>query len=367
MATTVLSEPRPKRRVSIPRNGPFPIPLSQSEESEVSKEETKPQFTKTALSWKFYRGELGSSGVKISDESSINDLNFKGFFGKGSLSKNIPNFQRNQEIVDGLPVLSKARYKRHLDQAKEHLRLSVVTKESSKEGVKVIQLTEEDEEEDDVEMNQSENTYVLVREPNEPGSSEADPNLQKAEDPLPVKECLQLTFEEAFFLSYGLGCLLVADEKGKILDILTMWRRFCELSHKNFPAFYTAYHYFRSKGWIVKTGLKYGADFLLYKDGPPFYHASYSVLVVVVKEGILREDSDKGKDRHSTWASLAALNRVTLQVAKEILYCHVIQPNGIKDEDLQSPNCISQFQVQEILMKRWVSSKERESEEQGEL
>ncbi|XP_076356597.1 tRNA-splicing endonuclease subunit Sen2-like isoform X2 [Tachypleus tridentatus] len=355
MTTTVLSDPRPKRRVNIPRNGPFPIPLSQSEESEVSQEGTKSLSTKAAVSWKFYRGKLGLSGIKISDESSIKDLNFKGFFGKGSLSKNIPNFQRNQEIVDGLPVLSQARYKRHLDQAKEHLRPSKVTRESNERGVRITQLMEK-ENDDVVEMNQTENTYVLVKEQNEPGSSEADSSFQKVEDPLPVKEYLQLTFEEAFFLSYGLGCLLVADEKGKILDILTMWRRFCELSNKNFPAFYTVYHYFRSKGWVVKTGLKYGADFLLYKDGPPFYHASYSVLVVVVKEGSLREDSVKREDRYSTWASLAALNRVTLQVAK---------PNSIKEEDLQSPTCISQFQVQEILMKRWVSSKERE--EQGEL
>ena len=32
-----------------------------------------------------------------------------------------------------------------------------------------------------------------------------------------------------------------------------------------------------TKGWVVRDGTKFGSDFLLYKHGPPFFHASYSV------------------------------------------------------------------------------------------
>lgn len=36
---------------------------------------------------------------------------------------------------------------------------------------------------------------------------------------------------------------------------------------------YVAYHHFRSIGWVVKTGLKFCCDYLLYKRGPVFSHA----------------------------------------------------------------------------------------------
>ena len=48
---------------------------------------------------------------------------------------------------------------------------------------------------------------------------------------------------------------------------------------------------------------------VLYKQGPPFYHASYSVIVKLV-------DSDSTADFSTSWTSLAALNRITQHVAK---------------------------------------------------
>jgi len=44
------------------------------------------------------------------------------------------------------------------------------------------------------------------------------------------------------------------------MDLDKMWRAFSRLSPK-FPEHYVAYHNFRSKGWVPKTGLKYGTDF----------------------------------------------------------------------------------------------------------
>lgn len=76
----------------------------------------------------------------------------------------------------------------------------------------------------------------------------------------PVRETLHLTFEETFFLMYGLGCLRVIDLDGKFLSIGETWEYFCK-EQKSFLHKYIAYHYFRSKGWVVKTGLKYGTDF----------------------------------------------------------------------------------------------------------
>ena len=36
---------------------------------------------------------------------------------------------------------------------------------------------------------------------------------------------------------------------------------------------YAAYHYYRSLGWVVKGGIKFCVDLLLYKRGPVFHHA----------------------------------------------------------------------------------------------
>lgn len=76
----------------------------------------------------------------------------------------------------------------------------------------------------------------------------------------PVRETLHLTYEETFFLMFGLGCLRLIDFDGKYLNIGETWDYFCK-EYKPFIQKYVTYHYFRSKGWIVKPGLKYGGDF----------------------------------------------------------------------------------------------------------
>lgn len=43
------------------------------------------------------------------------------------------------------------------------------------------------------------------------------------------------------------------------LTILKLWEFFSEVK-PSFKTIYMAYHYFRSKGWVPKVGLKYGTD-----------------------------------------------------------------------------------------------------------
>lgn len=84
------------------------------------------------------------------------------------------------------------------------------------------------------------------------------PRLEKEQ--FPIRETLHLTLEEAFFLSFGLGCLQVIDLFGNCLSLGGMWQLFCK-SQKDFIQKYVTYHYFRSKGWVVKPGIKFGGDF----------------------------------------------------------------------------------------------------------
>lgn len=74
-------------------------------------------------------------------------------------------------------------------------------------------------------------------------------------------EILNLLLEEALFLSYGLGCLYIFDVHGqKILSCSEFWT-ICLECDPRFLQRYVAYHHFRSKGWVVKSGLKFGGDF----------------------------------------------------------------------------------------------------------
>jgi tRNA-splicing endonuclease subunit Sen2 len=36
---------------------------------------------------------------------------------------------------------------------------------------------------------------------------------------------------------------------------------------------YVFLHHYRSLGWVVKSGVKFSVDYLLYKRGPVFHHA----------------------------------------------------------------------------------------------
>ncbi|XP_038668601.1 tRNA-splicing endonuclease subunit Sen2 isoform X3 [Scyliorhinus canicula] len=192
----------------------------------------------------------------------------------------------------------------------------------------------------------TEHEYVLVVEKVLPcDGKELNRKLEVTEklvckrNPFKVFEYLQLSLEEAFFLVYALGCLTIYDNE-EPLSILKLWEIF-SLIQPGFKANYMGYHYFRSKGWVPKTGLKYGTDLLLYRKGPPFYHASYSVVIEMV------DDTCQGSPRRPfTWRSLAGLNRTTSNVSKELLLCYLIKPSDMTDEEMTSPECMKKINVQ---------------------
>ncbi|XP_072928227.1 tRNA-splicing endonuclease subunit Sen2 [Hemitrygon akajei] len=203
----------------------------------------------------------------------------------------------------------------------------------------------------------TEHEYVLVVEKTQGLNSEMTERLVCKRNPFKVIEYLQLSLEEAFFLVYALGCLTVYHNE-EPLTIVKLWEIFSAIQ-PGFKTNYMGYHYFRSKGWVPKTGLKYGTDLLLYRKGPPFYHASYSVVVEMV------DDSCQGSQRRPfTWRSLAGLVRTTTNVSKELLLCYLIKPSNMTEEEMTSPECMKKIKVQELIVNRWISSRERTDQEE---
>jgi len=90
------------------------------------------------------------------------------------------------------------------------------------------------------------------------------------------KEHLQLSPEEAFFLTFGLGALSVrgsdAETPYTTKELLSLFRehsffppRSTSLSPSDpFLVHYVVYHHFRSLGWVPRHGIKFGVDWLLY-------------------------------------------------------------------------------------------------------
>ncbi|GFQ77564.1 tRNA-splicing endonuclease subunit Sen2 [Trichonephila clavata] len=321
---SLLLKPSSKKKSNFKREFPFPIVTNDCEEN------------KSDPNWKIVEGYLQENCVLVHDEESMKMLYNMGFFGKGTLSKNAPQVCLKNKKSE--PPRKKQKI------------------EPIESAEVVIEVSDSDDEDTlQYEENQKDANEVSI-------FSDSDDDRESCEyskeSSFNEKESLQLTFQEAYFLSYGLGCLVVKD-KDHFLNLGELWSKMCELSPV-FPVMYTAYHHFRSKGWVVKSGLKFGADYVLYKDGPPFYHATYSVLVRTVKENL--RDVRGLKDL--TWFSLAALNRVNSTAGKGLLILYVIKPSMMTDIQNSTPLCVSQFKLEEVLYKRWVASENRDEASQ---
>ncbi|KAF9926422.1 hypothetical protein FBU30_003987 [Linnemannia zychae] len=185
------------------------------------------------------------------------------------------------------------------------------------------------------------------------------------------------------------------------MSIQECWRRFAESSilkasshpiskqeispDNSFIIRYVAYHHYRSLGWVVKDGLKYGTDFLLYKKGMVFGHSQFGVQVIACKSraeatsnpglpkpaGILHPNSSTSRVSptpglfvmHSvhSWQWLLALNRVISQVQKTVILCYVIVPHHITKNDLMSPQkALPMYAIVEVGIKRFVPERNRE-------
>lgn len=127
-----------------------------------------------------------------------------------------------------------------------------------------------------------------------PASDDEDSASEDDADEL-VKEMefLQLSLQEAWFLSAGLGVLKIRDVNGDIVPPRALLRHFltptsplsaspsytpkrAEALYPDDPLLvsYAAYHHYRSLGWCVRDGVKFCVDWLLYRRGPVFSHSA---------------------------------------------------------------------------------------------
>ena len=175
-------------------------------------------------------------------------------------------------------------------------------------------------------------------------------------DPYKVTESLQLSSEEVIYLAYELKILDVYSPEGNQCNPADLWALFCGSDTDHFVMRYVTYLYFRRQGWVPRSGLKFGVDFLLYKDSPVLYHSSYAVVIRLVEE---HESGSLAAAREMTWREVIALCRVNESAVKDVLVCFVTKPANIQTEDLKTPSCVSEFTIQEVLVSRWIPDREQ--------
>ncbi|VDK74395.1 unnamed protein product [Litomosoides sigmodontis] len=99
----------------------------------------------------------------------------------------------------------------------------------------------------------------------------------------PADNSLRLGMEEAIYLSTEIAVLQIYTDSGEECTPDIVWKAFYDRYGIRFVRRYATYRYFRYQGWIVRAGLHCGADFMLYRDGPEYYHSSAAVRIVSIE------------------------------------------------------------------------------------
>jgi len=123
---------------------------------------------------------------------------------------------------------------------------------------------------------------------------------QETEVPMekvPEWEDMQLDLQETMYLVDEAKCLDVLYRplsspntmisiENKLMSSQECWNHFATMhggslqdATNRFIVNYVAYHYFRSRGWVVRSGLKFGVDYVLYRQGPHQIHSEYVALL----------------------------------------------------------------------------------------
>ncbi|CAK7566446.1 MAG: tRNA splicing endonuclease subunit sen2 [Sporothrix epigloea] len=209
-----------------------------------------------------------------------------------------------------------------------------------------------------------------------------EPATIVAADDIPNKEHLQLSAEEAFFLSYAVGALHVIDSQThEILStprLFELCRQYSYFPPKTssttalstddpFLVHYAVYHHFRSLGWVPRHGIKFGVSWMLYGKGPALDHAEFGVLVLpsyTHPEWALVDPSKTQQMQLKTWHLLHSVNRVLSTVFKSLVLVYVDIPPPSAEVVLGQEGGISallaQYRIREVMVRRWSSNRNRD-------
>ncbi|XP_053692517.1 tRNA-splicing endonuclease subunit Sen2 [Sabethes cyaneus] len=272
-----------------------------------------------------FDGTFTGLSVEVINPEAIRHLSLAGGFGQGTRSRSIPVSVHSRAVET---VRERQLERRREWQKKYGL-------DSSLESAKVRVIGEDIEE----KLN---NGSIFLRDLEEsPAKYESDP--------FPVHENLSLMFEEAMFLVDKLNCLNVKTLDGQPMSAEQLLDKFSALK-PNFLSSYAAYIFFKSKNWVIKSGLKFGGDYILYQKGPQYFHASFIALIQPYQDGQQFANNGHYLDNYD----FQCFNRIAETTAKNLLVLEVHYPTGVDPTNYRE--CMSrlpEFKVSEIFPRHY--------------
>jgi tRNA-splicing endonuclease subunit Sen2 len=151
-----------------------------------------------------------------------------------------------------------------------------------------------------------------------------------------------------------------------------LWRALARLGAENleeenpgsfgggFVARYAAHAHFRNQGWLPRSGLQYGADFVLYRNHPSLVHSDFCV--------VLAPEAGAGGDLNARdagetaptpprarlglrkWTEVQAASRLCVQVNKGLISASV---TFSEPADASTPTCLRSIAVEETEVRRF--------------
>jgi tRNA-splicing endonuclease subunit Sen2 len=354
--------------------------------------------------------------VHITDQASVRALWEMGFFGKGTLSRSEPSWldrekarlkaskygggtaeENTRKRREERKLFKLERARAEAEQIEETLRQeraglndAKIEQEATAERATEIAISHVfpwmQQQHDDVHLEFKQETKAvpvkdlqpptknIVKSPNLPQTTSTNLSIEQ-DDPLTNQEHLQLNLEESFFLSYGLGALSIIDPITKAAistpSLFTLFRQ-----HSHFPTAsvsslrpddpfllnYIVYHHYRSLGWVVRPGVKFSCDFLLYNRGPVFSHAEFALLILPEYEhGSLEAEQQKGR---VGWWWFHCVNRVQSQVKKSLVVVYVKVPEEVpvvlEGDEVDVGAVLRSYEVREFVVRRWLANRSRD-------
>jgi len=357
---------------------------------------------------------LETRSVHITYEHGIRALWEGGFFGKGNLSRSEPSWLDREKRRKGITVgetseeITRRRREERREFKTERARkereaIEEKLKEEQKRGAGGLvnhskdmdEMMEEGKEitpgippglEQDMEASNArrslgrENVYHYQTLLPSSDHSTRSPNVKT--EIIENQEHLQLTLEEAFFLSYGLGVLTITCPplpdsllNPSLLKLFRQHSCFPPVSPSSlrpddpFITSYVVYHHFRSLGWVVRTGVKFAVDYLLYNRGPAFSHAEFAIIILPsYRDSYWRETEQRAADTRKregkSWWWLHCVNRVQSQVRKSLILVYVDIPppfpDDHNDETVDVGKLLKSYKIRELAVKRWIPNRSRD-------
>ncbi|TBU44003.1 hypothetical protein BD309DRAFT_66557 [Dichomitus squalens] len=320
--------------------------------------------------------------VWITNERDSSILWRRGFFGKGDLSRSEPSWLARQisarkaagKYMTAEEIREKRRAERKqfkMDRAAAIAKAAAEAEAAFAEGRQAAPAV--------IPSGATWKPQQLGETAELPEEAPDDKDEDDELEPLKDVEHLQLTLQEAFFLVWNLDCLTVLDpQTSEPLSLQQIWKAFQNVHcvppelpvytnrfDNPFLVNYAAYHYYRSLGWVVKGGIKFCVDLLLYKRGPVFHHAEFGVVVIPVYEDSRDQESSPFNLPNAntfSWSWLSTINRVNSQVQKTLILTYVTIPSSsrVSTDLLSSPACLAHYSVRDVVLRRLIPARMRD-------